>query len=273
MDTHKETLDAALGWLEIGVPVIPLQPMSKRIERGYGPRQKQITTPGECWFWFHSHSSNLGLCTGGAAGLVVLDFDEPSAYYDWLTACPKLNKTYTVATRRGFHVYLIVGDIPSGRAGQIEIKATGACIVAAPSVLPGGLTYRPLVEGAPILRASPVDLPLLSEFMAENVDRMKQRVKLAVTGKGDLIGRIKSAWPILDLARSMTKLKTRGGRWWHGLCPFHSEREPSFWIDTDTGTFGCFACGAHGDTVNLFALRHKLTVQEAIREMARKIPR
>ena len=92
--------------------------------------------------------------------------------------------------------------------------------------------------------------------------------------RDDLIGRIKAAWPILSLAESMTKLTSGDGRWFHGLCPLpgHKDHKPSFWLDAERGVFGCYACAVRGDVVNLYALRHGLTVREAIREMAAKLP-
>jgi hypothetical protein len=266
-------LTAALAWLERGVPLVPIQPRSKHLVRGFGPHLRQITTPGECWYWFHEHSVNLGLVCGGAAGLTVLDIDLLTEYETWKYHNRELAETYTVKTARGFHVYFVVGDIPSGKVGKIEVKGSGSVIMAAPSVHPSGAVYRPLVELAPILHAG-ADFPLLSELSKKKPAGIVARVQAAATGRDDLIGRIKAAWPILPLAESMTKLTSGDGRWFHGLCPLpgHKDRRPSFWVDAERGTFGCYACAERGDVVNLYALRHGLTIREAIREMAAKLP-
>jgi len=50
-------------------------------------------------------------------------------------------------------------------------------------------------------------------------------------------------------------------------CPFHDDKEPSFWIDTDRNLWGCHACGVRGDVINLYARLKGLTNTEAIREM------
>ena len=47
------------------------------------------------------------------------------------------------------------------------------------------------------------------------------------------------------------------------LCPFHSEKRPSFYIKNNWGY--CFACGWHGDTIKFLMERDGLTFQEAVK--------
>jgi hypothetical protein len=273
--SQSPMLDAALTWLGRGVPLVPLQPKSKIIVKGYGPYKRQITTPGESFYWFGEHRANLGLVCGGHAGLVVLDFDLLTEFEAWKYHNRELSGTYTVKTARGFHAYFFIGDVPSGKVGKIEVKGSGSVIMAAPSVHPSGVIYRPLVESASIFHAD-ADFPLLSELSKKKPARgIVARAQSALTGRDDLIGRIKAAWPILPLAESMTKLTSGDGRWFHGLCPLpgHKDHKPSFWVDAERGVFGCYACQVRGDAVNLYALRNGLTVREAIRELAAKLPR
>lgn len=265
-------LDAALRWLGRGVPVLPLQPKSKYFVKGFGPHLRVVTEPGEARAWFGERSCNLGLCTGGKSGLAVLDFDDLGTYAAWRKLAGRMVESYTEITAHGRHVFFFSdAGLPSTCCGLFELKASGAVVMSAPSVHPSNFTYRPLDPHAPILETLP-DFLLLSEGKHRRSDEdFRARSNLVITGKGGLIWRIKKAWPILDLAQSLTKLKTSDGRWYHGLCPLHSESHPSFWLDTEHGLFGCFSCGARGDVVNLYAMRHKMTVQEAIRQMARKL--
>ena len=58
-------------------------------------------------------------------------------------------------------------------------------------------------------------------------------------------------------------LKRRGKLFW-GLCPFHSEKTPSFKVDLLKGLFHCFGCGAHGDVIHFIELKHTLKFTEAL---------
>ena len=62
-------------------------------------------------------------------------------------------------------------------------------------------------------------------------------------------------------------LKKRG-RDLVGLCPFHSERTPSFHVHPDTGFFKCFGCGAGGDVIKFYQLLENLNFVDAVRGLA-----
>lgn len=61
-----------------------------------------------------------------------------------------------------------------------------------------------------------------------------------------VLAEIRARLPI-DVLVSRAVVLKRNGRWHTGLCPFHQERTPSFTVRSDSGTFHCFGCGAHGD--------------------------
>lgn len=276
--SQSPLLSSALLWLDRGIPLVPIQPKSKHLVRGFGPNLRHVVTPAEAFYWFNEHTANLGLVCGGSAGLVVLDFDLLTEYESWCYHNRELSKTYTERSARGSHVFLIVGDVPSGKVGKIEIKGAGSVIMAAPSVHPSGVKYSPLDGSATLLRAG-ADFPLLSALGKKEPPRgVLAHAAAAIAGRGDgrgdVITRIKAAWPILPLAESMTKLTSADGRWFHGLCPLpgHKDHKPSFWVDAERGTFGCYACKVHGDAINLFALRNVLSLPLAIKVMARRLP-
>ena len=60
---------------------------------------------------------------------------------------------------------------------------------------------------------------------------------------------------ILDVIGKYVELKKRGKRYL-GLCPFHHETEPSFFVDPKTQRWACFGCAAFGD-VDDFAKKIK----------------
>jgi DNA primase len=71
-----------------------------------------------------------------------------------------------------------------------------------------------------------------------------------------------------DIAQTLASLKGEG-RWRRALCPFHDDHKRSFWIDTERNLFGCHACDAAGDAINLYSRVHGVTNGDAIRELAR----
>ena len=68
---------------------------------------------------------------------------------------------------------------------------------------------------------------------------------------------------------SYVQLK-RKGRYLSGLCPFHSEKSPSFFVYPQTQSFYCFGCGAGGDVITFIRKIENLDYMEAVRFLAEK---
>jgi DNA primase len=60
----------------------------------------------------------------------------------------------------------------------------------------------------------------------------------------------------------------RRGREHSGLCPFHNEKTPSFYVVEDKGFFHCFGCGAHGDAIGFIMRADNLDFIEAVERLA-----
>ena len=60
----------------------------------------------------------------------------------------------------------------------------------------------------------------------------------------------------------------RRGREHAGLCPFHSEKSPSFYVVEDKNFFHCFGCGAHGDAIGFVMRADNLDFLEAVEKLA-----
>lgn len=60
----------------------------------------------------------------------------------------------------------------------------------------------------------------------------------------------------------------RSGRGYVGLCPFHSEKTPSFYVFEDTQSFYCFGCGAGGDVITFIRRIENLDYLDAVKELA-----
>jgi len=257
--------DAALAWLARGVALVPLQPRSKRIIAGFGPYLDKVQDPEQAAFWFRDRGCNLGLVTG--SGLVVYDFDTTKQWERWRAACPDLAYTYTEITRNGAHVFFQGDGVTVKMLCGIESKGHAGVVMSAPSVHPSGFVYYPLDKMAPILRL-PAALSLLS------VSPKSRSRESGMAYGGDVVSRIKAAYNVLDVAQGVSRLKTTNGRWWHGLCPFEAHKKTlkhgalPFWVDTEKGLWGCYACGFVGDVINLYARIKGMTVSDAIKDMA-----
>ena len=58
------------------------------------------------------------------------------------------------------------------------------------------------------------------------------------------------------------------GREFGGLCPFHNEKTPSFWVNDEKGFFHCFGCGAHGDVIGFSMRIDNLSFPETVEKLA-----
>jgi DNA primase len=74
---------------------------------------------------------------------------------------------------------------------------------------------------------------------------------------------------IVRVIEEYVPLKRAGTRY-KGLCPFHSEKTPSFSVDADKGFFYCFGCQAGGDVFKFLELHEKVGFQDAVRLLAQK---
>src|ERR1700681_382259 len=83
----------------------------------------------------------------------------------------------------------------------------------------------------------------------------------------NVLAELRSAADIVAIISDHTKLK-KAGRSWKGLCPFHSERTPSFTVDRDKGLYHCFGCGAGGDVIHFVRQIDRLDFPEAVEALA-----
>jgi DNA primase len=85
----------------------------------------------------------------------------------------------------------------------------------------------------------------------------------------EIIDQVRQAANIVEIASQYTALKARGRK--HvGLCPFHSEKTPSFTVDSEKNLFHCFGCGVGGDVFSLVMEKENLTFPEALKFLADK---
>ncbi len=85
----------------------------------------------------------------------------------------------------------------------------------------------------------------------------------------DKIQEIRNATDIVEYIGTFVKLKKRG-KSYLGLCPFHSEKTPSFNVSPDKGMYYCFGCSRGGDVIKFVMEWEKASYVEAIEILAER---
>jgi DNA primase len=83
------------------------------------------------------------------------------------------------------------------------------------------------------------------------------------------IDRIMDAAQIVDVVSEFVTLRRRGTSF-VGLCPFHDDKTPSFYVSPAKGLCKCFACGKGGNVVHFIMEHEQMTYPEALRWLAKK---
>ncbi len=83
------------------------------------------------------------------------------------------------------------------------------------------------------------------------------------------VEKIKEAANIVDVVSEFVTLR-RSGANYKGLCPFHNEKTPSFYVSPARGTCHCFGCGKGGSPVTFIMEHEQMTYPEALRWLANK---
>ena len=84
-----------------------------------------------------------------------------------------------------------------------------------------------------------------------------------------LLEEIRSRVDMVEMVGQFVNLK-RAGENWKGLCPFHTEKTPSFTVHPKKGIFHCFGCGAGGDAFGFLMRQDRLAFPEAVRLLAQR---
>ena len=85
---------------------------------------------------------------------------------------------------------------------------------------------------------------------------------------GDNVALIRNKVKLFDVVSKKIKLTKRGGNHYVGLCPFHSEKTPSFNVNCDNELFYCFGCGVSGDVIQFVSDTEGLDFKQAMTHLA-----
>jgi DNA primase len=84
-----------------------------------------------------------------------------------------------------------------------------------------------------------------------------------------LIELINEKTPIVDLVSEFVSLQ-KAGKNYRGLCPFHQEKTPSFFVSPEKNICKCYGCGEGGSPINFYRKIKNISFQEAAEELAEK---
>lgn len=107
------------------------------------------------------------------------------------------------------------------------------------------------------------DLKAFKDFKVLNTKNQKNMIDRAT------VERILDAAQIVDVVSEFVTLRKRGVNY-VGLCPFHDDKTPSFYVSPAKGVCKCFACGEGGSAVHFIMKHEQITYPEALRWLARK---
>ncbi len=88
-------------------------------------------------------------------------------------------------------------------------------------------------------------------------------------GSDPFVEQVRAATDIVGVIQAYVELR-RAGRRLRGLCPFHGEKTPSFFVHEENQTFYCFGCQQGGDVFQFLMLQEKLSFPEALKMLAER---
>ena len=86
----------------------------------------------------------------------------------------------------------------------------------------------------------------------------------------NFLSELRARTDIEELIGKYTEIRHRGSRNPVALCPFHTEKTPSFVIYNDTNSYYCFGCGAGGDAITFIKNIERLDYTDAVRFLCEK---
>ena len=84
------------------------------------------------------------------------------------------------------------------------------------------------------------------------------------------VARVREATDIVQLISNQVALR-KAGRRWQGLCPFHTEKTPSFSVNAEEGLYYCFGCRASGDAITFVRQTEGLDFAASVEMLAGRV--
>lgn len=164
------------------------------------------------------------------------------------------------------HVFLS-GDLPSCYVARSGVEVKRHCVVS-PSVVAHG-RYEVLFDSRIYHGSMDAALYLLLRPCSDSASVLVHQIRSDPNVASGWISKIKLSLSIVELFKKYyphAKLKQRGV-YFNSSCPFHADKNPSFFINSQLNIFGCHACKARGDVINFYALTKHIDNATAVREL------
>lgn len=293
-----QLLETAKYWQRFGIATIPIEWKSKQPKVRWLPYTERMPTENEMQNWFANDLVNIGIIAGWQ-NLCIVDFDDMDVFYKWYTwSIDTGGKAKQIATQsrihqsaRGAHVYILCENADNMKLPKIDILAHRKYALLPPSLHPTGVNYTVYRDALPMPVKSLYDIlpaKLLDDAQKAKTTNPAPPTTLskpiptmvydpwAVAGKDpeneNLIQAIKEQIKITDIMTGWIE-SDYNGRWLINKCPFHDDRNPSFWLDTEHQVCGCHAgCTPLPlDVINLYARLYGIDNITAIKELAQRL--
>ena len=201
---RKNLIQRAKNLLRAGYSVIPVQGNNspgepKKPAVRWRTYQSRVPTESEIERLFDKKVTALGIVCGRISKLLVIDFDDLLRYQRFCRHLPQYSETYTVKTKRGFHLYFRTTErVPSHQFEGGDIKGEKSYIIAPPSQI-GPFTYR-CEKNAPEIALHKQDVDRLLNYF--HVDSARHHVSSKRIKEGSVV----------DLRSLYQRLTVRIGR-------------------------------------------------------------
>ena len=166
MIATPDLLAAALEYAARGLPVFPCNPDNKSPLTGNGFHDASTDSATVTAWWRRWPNAMIGLPTGQASGVWVLDIDDPAAFE---ASAPNLPTTRKSITGKGYHLFWKLDEVevrnaqrhpkrgwPFAEMPGAEVRGEGGYVILPPSRHPSGRLYR--WEGSGVAQTAPADL-------------------------------------------------------------------------------------------------------------------
>lgn len=163
-------LEQALKYAAAGIHVFPIKPRGKTPITQHGCLDATDDPEQIAAWWTQTPDANIGIATGPASGLLVVDLDGQEGHDAWveLVDTHESIRTRVAKTGSGLHLYfrstLTVGNTAKRLGPGIDTRGKGGYVVAPASIHPDGDPYRWLND-QPIAQ--------LPDWLAEEIQRVK----------------------------------------------------------------------------------------------------